>query len=469
MRIKLLLISILAFTFSNAQNDSLKIGQEDFLFYLLKYHPLSKQADLILKRGQAEYLSAKGGFDPKLSAQAEQKQFDGKNYYQLMGGALSLPTKYGVEFKAGYDQNLGIRLNPENSLPDQGLGYAGISIPLGNGLFYDQRRANLAQAEIKIESTQAQANHWLNELVFQGLKAYWDWVAAYHQVQVYQRALGLAQARFEGVKSSHFLGDLPAIDTVEAKVQVQARSLALEEAKINFQKSRLELSSFLWFQDEEPIQVSPIAQAPEILSLSQDSQSRFNPRKGEQPNLKAHPELLKASLQIKNLQVEERLKKENLKPELDINYNFLGSQGVIFDAPNNYKFGISFSYPLFLRKARGDLEIARLKVQESEFQFNQKSWSLENKVSSVLLEIDNLENQVELFENAVENYRRLLRAERTKFKAGESSLFLVNSRENALVQAEIKLITLQKKLEIARIKYWYAYGALPQLTQDLIP
>ena len=43
----------------------------------------------------------------------------------------------------------------------------------------------------------------------------------------------------------------------------------------------------------------------------------------------------------------------------------------------------------------------------------------------------------------VENYERLLEGERIKFNNGESSIFLINSRENKRILAEIKLIELQ--------------------------
>lgn len=50
------------------------------------------------------------------------------------------------------------------------------------------------------------------------------------------------------------------------------------------------------------------------------------------------------------------------------------------------------------------------------------------------------------------NYTSLLRQEDFKFQNGESSLFLVNSRENKLIETAQKLVEL-------RIKYQKAYYA----------
>ena len=41
-------------------------------------------------------------------------------------------------------------------------------------------------------------------------------------------------------------------------------------------------------------------------------------------------------------------------------------------------------------------------------------------------------------ESLIENYKRLLKAEEIKFSNGESSLFLINSRENKLLETQEK-------------------------------
>ena len=67
--------------------------------------------------------------------------------------------------------------------------------------------------------------------------------------------------------------------------------------------------------------------------------------------------------------------------------------------------------------------------------------------------------------NVVENYKRMLDAERRNFEAGESSVFLVNSRELALVQAELKLIESESKYKQAVLQYYHAAGTLNQQTK----
>ena len=57
--------------------------------------------------------------------------------------------------------------------------------------------------------------------------------------------------------------------------------------------------------------------------------------------------------------------------------------------------------------------------------------------------------------NNLQNNLALLNAEQEKFKLGESSVFMVNTRENAYLSAEINLIELISKQQITLVKYLY--------------
>ncbi|MFN5704617.1 MAG: hypothetical protein ACK45U_02065 [bacterium] len=54
----------------------------------------------------------------------------------------------------------------------------------------------------------------------------------------------------------------------------------------------------------------------------------------------------------------------------------------------------------------------------------------------------------------------MLNAELTKFNNGESSVFLINSREIALIQAQLSLISLTAKYQQLYVKKRWAVGNL---------
>jgi len=453
--------------FAYGQDDSLKITFDQFMEMVRTNHPVYRQADLMLETGDANLRRARGNFDPILKSTFDNKQFDDKNYYSLNNNEIKVPTLLGLEVKAGYEKNTGVFVNPENQLPTNGLAYAGISVPIGKGLFIDERRQVLRQAEIYDRATELERIVILNQLAFDAAKVYWDWYAAWNAYQIYDEAVGLAEFRFQGVRQSFIQGDVPAIDTLEAFIQVQSRQLSRNEALIALRQSMLAVSNFLWSDQMDPLQLED-----EAIPLHHEEMTIESPPEDSKMNAifanlsQSHPQLLLYNNKLEHLDIERRWKAEKLKPKLNVNYNFLNQPvgGNPFEGftSNNYKWGFEFSMPLLLRQERGDLQITKVKIRETDLAFRQKSLEIQNKIEAYHVELENIFNQIELFRNTVENYEGLLRGERRKFEEGESSLFLVNSRETSLISAEIKLITLLGKYKKAKAGLIQAIGRMEQ-------
>ena len=81
--------------------------KEEFIQILRDYHPIAKQAELLLQQGERTVQSARGGFDPKIEGAVDQKYYDDKSYYRLFDGGLKVPTWYGIELKTGVENNSG--------------------------------------------------------------------------------------------------------------------------------------------------------------------------------------------------------------------------------------------------------------------------------------------------------------------------------------------------------------------------
>ncbi|HBF19751.1 MAG TPA: transporter [Cryomorphaceae bacterium] len=447
------------------QDSTYLFSYEKFMDQVRNHHPLAMQAELAVERGEARLQRSRGGFDPKVFSQANQKYFDGTTYYRLWDSGLKIPTWYGIEVKGGFEKNDGTYLNPENSTSDGGFRYAGLSLPIGQRLFIDQRRASLKQAKIYQESTLAERRILLNELLLEAGKAYWNWFEAYHTREVYEDAYLLSTERMRAIKSTAILGDRPFIDTLEAGIQVQNRLLALQEARMMEANARELASVYLWNDGSIPLEIDAQTR-PEDDEIDQFSFTdpaldtlSFN---SDLPNL--HPELERSRLKIDELKVEERLKREQLKPVVDLKYNLLtqpvGDEGLSELTANNYQWGISFGIPIFLRKERGDLKLTRLKIQSAEWDLLAKRQNIQYKLRSSFNEWETTRSQISIMDKTVKDYSSLLEGERTMFDAGESSLFMINSRESAYINSRIKLIQLVSKNQVANAKVKYALGNL---------
>ncbi len=460
----IIVFSILPFC-SFCQDTSNVFTQDQFLWYVKNFHPISIQSDLLINNGESTIRTARGAFDPYIHSNLDQKTFQEKNYFHILNGGLKVPTWYGIEFKSGIDRNSGVFLNPENNVPSSGLVYAGISVPIGQGLFIDKRRASLFQAKLYAKSTLAEQQKVLNDLYFDAIQEYWAWTDAWNQLQVYKEAVQLSIARFEAVKSSFAFGENPAIDTLEAFIQVQNWQFKLNQAALNYQNTTLFLSNFLWIDDQKPLVITESLKPLSVEKIKlPDAYSQIELDDIILRLASTHPEMQLYDYKLASLDVEKRLKTEGLKPKINLNYNLInepiGSDILSGLSTQNYKWGIEFSFPIFLRQLRGELQLTKLKIQETELDQKQKLLEFKNKVRSYYNEQLNLQQQLVLFKSTVVNIRNLLLGERQKFDSGESSIFLINSREANLVSAQIKLIELTTKYNIYSNGLLWATGTL---------
>ena len=126
----------------------------------------------------------------------------------------------------------------------------------------------------------------------------------------------------------------------------------------------------------------------------------------------------------------------------------------------NYKAGLKVSMPIFNRKAKGDLELLDLKIVDTNYKFRQKVQELKNKIINYQSLLLNSKQQVNINQSVVTNYKNLLNAENEKFRFGESSIFLLNSREQKLISSQIKLIKLITIYRKNRLALVWATGQL---------
>jgi hypothetical protein len=110
------------------------------------------------------------------------------------------------------------------------------------------------------------------------------------------------------------------------------------------------------------------------------------------------------------------------------------------------------AFPIFLRDARGDLQLQRVKIQEAENDQDWKKSQLKQKASTLEQQEEVVRNQYLLYADNVSLYRNLLDAEQSKYQAGESIVFMVNQRENAWLENQLKALEYERKWMETRIQ-----------------
>jgi len=178
-------------------------------------------------------------------------------------------------------------------------------------------------------------------------------------------------------------------------------------------------------------------------------------------NLEAHPQLQFYRQKVAALQIERRYRFNKLLPKIDLEYNFLSEEPDNFETFNSsaYKAGIKFSMPLFLRKERGDLKIAEFELQDAELELNLKDNQLQARIEALQQQIEGFLEQIEMTEQLVSDATALLEGEVRKFNFGESSIFLINTRETRLIEARLEQLDLQIKYLKTQAEYLQALGS----------
>lgn len=460
------------FILFNFNSLNVKAQQQDsvltlthFLKLVEQNHPTAKRGAILNRMAEAEILSSKGGFDPKAYGDYEQKFFKNQKYFGYGEYGVKVPTSfYGLEVKAAYNTTEGNFINPADKLPQVGQAVLGVSFPVLQGFKIDERRGNRDKAKQSQGLNQAERTALLNDLALEATSVYWKWVFAYQQKMIFQQALSIAEQRFIGIKSSFNLGDKMAMDTLESWTQVQDRQLQYNEVQQDFREATLKLNNFLWgetanpqitfedlkpqnFEKIDPLSITPIS--------TEQKQFLF------QNIAQTHPLLRGYNFKLAQLEIDKQLKREKLKPKLNLNYNFLGN-GFAFNNvfTDNYKWGIQFSTSTLFRTERGDVQMAELKIENTRLFQEQKQRELENKLQLAFRDVENIQAQIQIQNQSVTNFEKLLSLENTRFQLGESSFFLINSRETKFLEAQIKQAKLVTELNIARATTTWATGFL---------
>lgn len=446
------LLPILLLLVSNILFSQIKqeLSFNEYLGYVKKFHPLVKSANLEISKAQANLMTARGGFDPKIEVDFDKKQFKNSQYYSVLNSSFKIPTWYGIELKAGFEQNEGLFLNPENAVPNTGLTSFGITIPLVQGLLINQRMADLRKAKLQINLSKAEQKLQAISVLYEASIAYFNWKKNATEVVLYENYVQNAEIRIQGIRSLIQQGDKPAIDSVEAGIIVKNRKLSLEDAALKLAKSKLELANFLWLENNIPFELLENIIPEQKLENTIQETLKTSDLLQPDYSIANHPKINALQSKIAIFNVERKLKANLLLPKIDIGYSYLSQPQFINEYKfENYKLGVNFSYPLFLRKERGNLKLAKLKVQETEFGLDIEKIQLLNKIKALKFEIESLTKQKVFINELVKDNQTMLSSEERLFSFGESSIFLINTRENNLVSAQLAQIILENRFYIS--------------------
>jgi len=394
---------------------------EAYLNLIAENHPLIKKANLYDDFVEAYTLKGKGVLDPKLNSSYERKTFDGTNYFSVWNTEAKIPTRLPIDFAAGYDRNDGSFLSAADNVPLVGLPYATINVNLLRGLLFDEQRHAIQSAELSGIKSEIEQQMLMREVLYQAIATYVEWAAISEENKII----------------------IESILTINA-----AEKLSLIATKQQIEKEQ-KLMLFLWNDEGSPLMMtqSPAPESLITLALRLDEIARL-----DQVIPENDPKIQKIANEIDQLQLDNRLQREYLKPQLELKYNTLVNIGKTNYDPawsvNDYKYGVKVEIPIRNRKTRGDIMLNNAITEQANFVADQHIAELMNKYESLTLQRDIQRQVLAVTNEKITNSTALYNAEVLKFDLGESSVFLLNQREQKLLQAQLELVKEYKSLGV---------------------
>jgi outer membrane protein len=450
-----------------------------FFELVTKYHPVVRQARLIEEGAQGDVTSAFGNFEPKVEASWERKSFQSSSnpslqlpYYNYADIAIKIPTPFGPDFKLGYERASGDFINRQLNTPSRGLFSAGFVLPLGQRLLTDERRTQLRVARALREVAQAERIGMTNKLLFSAAKSYAEWYNAALSLQVIRDGVRLADVRYTAIVGRVKAGDAAGIDSIEAAAELNRRRAQLAGSEQNYFAARMDLTSYLWDLRTQPVDLRP-DQVPSDSGFGRATLDSADVPRILARVMEIHPDVRKAIGKSNSADAERALARQAIIPLASAELSALSpvadasfDVGSALSRTANYKGAINVSSPLLFFKERGKFVSTDAKADRAILETIEARRDVTLMVRIAINDLTQFQAQLDLQRDAVRLFRILSAGERAKFDAGESNLFLVNTRERQVLDEELKLAALQAKYVAARAALAVAAGApgrLPEL------
>ena len=439
------------------------IHVEDITESVRKRYPVLLVALADREIAGADVLAAEGRFDLTLRSRLDT---DSIGYYsnRHLDAWVEQPLSFqGMSLYSGYRIGDGDFAPYEGKLATRSLGEirSGLKLPLLRDRSIDGRRGELAKARMGRKLADLSVDQQSLAVLQTAILRYWMWVALGHRLEVTRSVLQIAEARQKLLEEGVREGQIPRIDAVDNERAIFQRRSTAVEAERAFQQSSIELSLFYRDSTGTPI-VPTLEQVP--LRFGEPSSPAFQDLEADiRLAQQRRPEIARLQTQSDQNEVDVGLSRNAAKPALDVFAGFYSGSGVgesVSRGPQEFRAGFSFDFPLRNRTARGKQGAVEAKARQIKIRLGFLRDQVTAEVRDAASAVAAARQRLQLLRDEVRVSRELEEAERTRFQLGEGTLFMLNLREQATLDAAVREALAQADYQRARATYEYATGSL---------
>lgn len=418
------------------------LSLEELLDSVDRNFPDIAAADARTAAQEALITRARGAFDPNVTLTYERTP-DGTYVNEHMSAKLSgqipeTPLKLGAQV----DKLNGKVPVYEGDLATGSEGRVKVfaEVPLLRGLVTDKNRAGTRKAVAAKENASEDARQVRLTTYRAAALAYWAWSAAVEKQRAVETLLNAVREREKTISKRITRGEAPRIDAIDNQRVTLQRQAQLELAKLEVTKAELNLA--LYWRDAQGQPIRPALSEAPVWLLANGDLTKGRAEESKE-RLETHPIVRALRAELEQKQVEQRLGKYNLLPQLDLTASMAEYRGEP-PAPRTdareSTIGLRFSMPLFNREFRGEAAAANWAVRASEEKLRLAQQKLETDFEKSTSEVRTAWRIYQLIYQEMGLADQVEAAERKRFQSGESSLLNVNLREQDAILARVRAI-----------------------------
>ncbi len=281
--------------------------------------------------------------------------------------------------------------------------------------------------------------------------AYLQAIAGAARVETTQAQVETAHALYQKAVAQQQAGVAPAIDTLRAQVEYQARQQQLIAATNDFAKQKISLARVIGLASGQEFELADKApyEAFPIPDLETSLQRAYSLRS----DYKAAKDRLAAA------QLERSAATAGYFPTIDMAVNF----GEIGAAPGDVlpTYGVvgTLNIPIFQGgRVHGDVLKAEARLREAQAQMADVRGQIDQDIRNALLDLKSSSDQVEVAQSSVNLAEQALTQSQDRFSAGVTDNLEVVQAQEAVASAHESLISSLYLHNLAKVSFARALG-----------
>ncbi|HJP91208.1 MAG TPA: TolC family protein [Pyrinomonadaceae bacterium] len=374
--------------------------------------------------------------------------------------------------------------------------------PLWRGLKFDNSRRQIEIAKKNLSLTDAQFRQRAIDTITNVQRAYWDLVFALRNLQVQRDAVTTARKQLEHNKRLVEEGQLAPIDVVAAEAQISSYEQGVFSAHEEVSRTQNNLKNLIAQNQKSPLWTESLVPTDSV-DLAVPDISLTDALKTAMEN---RPELQQSNVLKEINEIDQRYYKEQTKPAIDLvgSYGLTGLAGSVSTAGvnpftasslqvrqrvdelsllagleplpvvppqtfspdllggynqslqnllanrySNFKVGVQISLPLRNRTAEAQLGRALVEGERIGTQREQLEQTIQVDVRNALQAVRSSQARLRAAVATRQANEQQFASEQRKLDAGQSTVFLVLERQNALTDSRGQELKAQTDLNKA--------------------